>query len=332
MERVVLGIESTAHTYGVGICTLDGHILFNEKSSLTTEQGGIHPREAARHHASYAPDILHKARKFIADSGYEFAGVSVALGPGLGPCLRVGAVSARALSLSESIPLIPVNHSIGHLEIARKFSKTPDPVFLFVSGGNTAVVMHSGDRYRVLGETHDMAIGNMLDVLAREMGFGFPGSPRLLGLAERGGRMLDLPYSVNGQDVSFTGMLTAAKRLLRQGADPVDVAYSVTETAFSMLTEVVERAVALSGRKEVSLTGGVARASNLADKLENMCNERGIEFTVVPAEYAGDNGAMISLVGSLLFSCGRSVKVESSLVKPRWRIEDVEVPWIKSSV
>jgi len=331
MSDVVLGLESTAHTFGVGLCSLQGEILFNSLATYTTSEGGIHPREAARHHEENASKLIGEALKFVREGKHRLVAVSFSQGPGLGPCLRIGAVSARAISLRLGLPLIGVNHSVAHIEIARRYSQTKDPLTLFVSGGNTAIVAYVANRYAVLGETLDISVGNLLDVFARDLGFGFPGTPKVLEMADKAGEYVALPYTVKGQDVSFSGLLTAARRLLKKGIDPLNLSYSVVETAFSMLTEAVERVLVLTGKREVSLTGGVARAKRLADMLRTMCNEHGAHFSVVPPSLAGDNGAMIAYVGSLLYLSNRFIKIEESAILPRWRIEDVETPWRKSS-
>jgi universal protein Kae1 len=327
MSSIVLGLESTAHTFGVGVCSLDGDILFNLSHTYTTREGGIHPREAAQHHEEYASSLIHDAFKYIEGNRHKLVAVAFSQGPGLGPCLRIGGVAARAISLKFGIPIIGVNHSVAHIEIARKFSVTKDPITLFVSGGNTAIVDYASKRYVVLGETLDISVGNLLDVLARDLGFGFPGTPKVLELADTASRYLNVPYSVKGQDMSFSGLLTAARRLLKVGVDPADLSYSVVETAFSMLAEATERVLVLTGKREVTLTGGVARARRLAQMLEAVCKEHESHFTVVPSNLAGDNGAMIAYVGSMLYRSERYLRIEESAVFPRWRIEDVEIPW-----
>ncbi|MEM0321717.1 MAG: KEOPS complex N(6)-L-threonylcarbamoyladenine synthase Kae1 [Thermoprotei archaeon] len=331
MSSVVLGLESTAHTFGVGLCSLDGDVLLNSSHTFTTREGGIHPREAAQHHQKYAPLLIQKALDYIEKNKHKLVGVAFSQGPGLGPCLRIGAVAARSISLRFGIPLIGVNHSIAHIEIARKYSLSKDPITLFVSGGNTAVVDYTTQRYAVLGETLDISVGNLLDVFARNLGFGFPGTPKVLELAEKATKYLGLPYSVKGQDMSFSGLLTAARRLLNRGEDPANLSYSVVETAFSMLTEATERVLILTGKREIALTGGVARARRLIEMLEDVCKEHGSQLTVVPPSLAGDNGAMIAYVGSLLYQSKKYLEIEKSRVLPRWRIEEVDIPWRKYS-
>ena len=131
MNSIILGIESTAHTAGVGIITSEGKILSNQRSMYIPEEGGIHPREAARHHSDTFPVLFDKAFKEANLKPSEISLVSYARGPGLGPCLRTGATAARAFAYSHDIPLIGVNHCVAHLEIGLLEGAT-DPVLLYL--------------------------------------------------------------------------------------------------------------------------------------------------------------------------------------------------------
>ena len=110
MSQVVIGIESTAHTAGVGIITSEGEILSNQRAVYIPEEGGIHPREAANHHTESLPELFRKALKEAKLEPNDISLVSYARGPGLGPCLRTGATAARAFAYSHDIPLLGVNH------------------------------------------------------------------------------------------------------------------------------------------------------------------------------------------------------------------------------
>ncbi len=325
--KKVLGIESTAHTFGASVASSDGRILSNVNDTYRPREGGIHPREAAEHHSKVAAGVIIGA---LRDAGVWFEdldGVAVALGPGMGPCLRVGATVARAVALKYGLPLVPVNHAIAHIEIARLTAGMDDPLVIYLAGGNTMVTTFAEGRYRVFGETLDIPLGNCMDVFAREAGLGFPGTPRVEELAARGRRYIELPYTVKGQDMSFSGLLTAALRALKEGARLEDVCYSLVETAYSMVVEVAERALVHTGKSEVVLTGGVARSRVLPAKLARMCEAHGARFGVVPDEYAGDNGAMIAYTGALALDSGVTIPVEESYIRPMWRVEEVEVPW-----
>jgi N6-L-threonylcarbamoyladenine synthase len=325
---IVLGIESTAHTFGVGIASHTGNILSNVNHTYVPKSGGIKPTEAAEHHSKVASEILAEALKRASLRMRDVDAVAVALGPGMGPCLRVGATLARYLALKYGKPLVPVNHSVAHLEIARLTTGLSDPVFVYVAGGNTIITTFNEGRYRVFGETLDIPLGNCLDTFAREVGLGFPGVPKVEELASKGKRYIALPYTVKGQDVSYSGILTQALQLYRSGKHSLeDICYSLVETAYSMLVEVAERALAHTGKSQLVLTGGVARSKILVEKLRRMIEDRGGVFSFVPAEYAGDNGAMIAYTGALAFVHGVTIPVEKSHIQPYWRMDEVEIPW-----
>jgi universal protein Kae1 len=332
MDRVtVLGIESTAHTASVGIVRTgeDGGwgILSNRFATYSPEEGGIHPREAANHHAESLPDLIRDAMAEADVGPQELDAVAFAQGPGLGPCLRTGASAARALALTTGRPLVGVNHCVAHLEVGRAMLGCDDPVLLYASGGNTQVIAYAAGRYRVFGETLDIGIGNMLDKLGREMDLPFPAGPAIEGLARGGERLLDLPYSVKGMDVAFSGMLTAATHLLSRGADHEDLAMSVQETAFAMLIEVTERAMAHVGRNEVLLGGGVAANARLREMAAIMAKERGARSFAPPKDLCIDNGAMIGLLGATMLEVDAITPLEDSGVLQRFRTDEVEVTW-----
>jgi N6-L-threonylcarbamoyladenine synthase/protein kinase Bud32 len=333
-ERICLGIESTADDFGVGVSTFNGEILANVSSGYIPEEGGIHPREAARHHAEVADEVLAEALANAGVKPKDLALIAFSQGPGLGPCLRTGATVARALASFLSVPLVGVNHSVGHIEIGKLKTGAQDPVTLYVSGGNTMVTAFVAGRYRVFGETLDIALGNCLDVFAREAGLkqrkGLPLGAAVEQLAADGKTLVPLPYVVKGMDLSLSGLLTAAVSVLKKGNCRLeDVCYSLQETAFSMVTEVTERALAHTEKKEVLLTGGVAANKRLQAMLNVIADEHDARFSVVPREFASDNGAMIAWTGVLAYTHGTVTPVEESFVKLRWRVERVDVPWVK---
>lgn len=302
--------------------------MANENSVYRPAHGGIKPSEAAEHHSKVAAVVLEAALKRSGFSLSRVDAVAVALGPGLGPCLRVGATLARYLASRLNKPLVPVNHAVAHVEIARLNTGLSDPVIVYVAGGNTMVTTFNEGRYRVFGETLDIALGNLVDTFSREVGLGFPGVPRVEELARRGKNLLQLPYTVKGQDVSYSGLLTKALRLYKERKYPLeDICYSLVETAYSMLVEVAERALAHTGKQELVLTGGVARSPLLTEKLARMAEARGAKFAAVSGEYAGDNGAMIAYTGALAYSSGVTIEIEESSIRPLWRLDEVDILW-----
>lgn len=324
---VVLGLEGTAHTVSCGIVD-DERILSNCSSSYVPTKGGIHPREAADHHAENIVPVIEKA---LLESGLSMEDIDLiafSQGPGLGPCLRVVATAARTLSLKFSKPIQGVNHPLGHVEIGRKLSNARDPVMLYVSGGNTQVIAHLIGRYRVLGETIDIGLGNMLDKFAREIGIPFPGGPRIEEMAKNGHKLLDMPYSVKGMDTSFSGILTAALSFLKKGERVEDVCYSIQEISFAMVTEVLERALYYTNKREILLAGGVARNRRLRDMVSEMARDAGMEALLTDERYCMDNGAMIAQAGLLMYSSGSRQKIEDTGINPRFRIDEVDTPWV----
>jgi universal protein Kae1 len=324
---VVLGIESTAHTASVGLVDERAQVLGIASDMYRPPSGGIHPREAANHHVEVFPDLVEQALARAGVRPSEVEAVAFAQGPGLGPCLRAGATVARVLSLAWGRPLVPVNHCVAHVEIARVLSGLDDPLLLYASGGNTQVIAYSRGRYRVLGETLDIGIGNFLDKLWIELGGTFPGGPQLEADAKSGSELLPLPYSVHGMDVAFSGMLTAALALSAKGAPRADLSYSVEVTAYSMLTEITERALAHLRGTAVVLGGGVACNERLRGMVREMVESRGAVAYAPPRALCVDNGAMIAWTGLLGLRAGRTAAVEASAVAPRQRTDLVTAPW-----
>jgi len=324
---LALGIEGTAHTCGVGIVDERCRIRANVYDMVRPEKGGIHPREAANHHAEVVVPLIQKAVDVAGIDPSELDLVAFSRGPGLGPCLRTVATAARALALSLDVPIVGVNHCVAHLEIGRGVTEATDPVLLYVSGGNTQVIAFARGRYRVFGETLDIGIGNLLDKFARECGLAFPGGPILEKLARDGSGLLPLPYSVKGMDVAFSGMLTAALALRKGGASLEDLAFSIQEVAFAMLTEVTERAMAHVDKEQVLLGGGVACNQRLQEMVGRMASDRGATMFVPPGDLCIDNGAMIAWTGLEMHRAGVRVTVRGTTVDQRYRTDEVPVTW-----
>lgn len=329
---ICIGIEGTAEKTGVGIVDSDGKILSSVGKALIPESGGIHPREAAEHHASNIVPLIKEAIYESKLSLQDIDLVAFSKGPGLGPALRTVATAARTLSLRLKIPIVGVNHCIGHVEIGKLTTGAVDPVTLYVSGGNTQIIAFNTGRYRVFGETLDIAIGNCLDQFSRSVGLGHPGGPKIEELAKKSKNYSDLPYTVKGMDLSFSGLLTAAIRKYETGESLEDVCNSLQETAFSMLVEVTERALAHTKKKEVLLCGGVAANHRLREMLSVMSQEHYVEFKMPPLKYCGDNGAMIAWMGQLMHKSGLILGTDNTKVLQKYRTDQVDVPWVKSSL
>ena len=327
---LVLGIEGTAHTLGVGVVESSGgkaRVLASEADMLRPEKGGIHPREAANHHAAVGPDVLRRALDAARVRPDELDLVAFSQGPGLGPCLRTAATLARSFALAAGKPLVGVNHCVAHLEIGRAMTGARDPVLLYASGGNTQVIAYTQGKYRVFGETLDIGVGNMLDKFAREEGFPFPGGPEVERLARGGAKLLDMPYTVKGMDLAFSGLMTAARAWRAKGERMEDVCFSLQETAFAMLVEVTERALAHAEKDEVVLGGGVACNERLWEMTRIMCEARGARAFRPEKRLLVDNGAMIAHLGALHHEAGQRQRLEETVVSQTQRTDDVVVTW-----
>ncbi len=324
---LTLGIEGTAHTLGIGIVDTERKVLANVLDMYRPAEGGLHPREAANHHGDVVAPLITKALEEANVSIKDIELISFSKGPGLGPCLRVAGTAARALSSRLGVPIMGVNHCIAHIEIGRAMTGCTDPALLYASGGNTQVIAFSNGRYRIFGETLDVGIGNMLDKLGRELGLGFYAGPTIEKLAKDGKELLDLPYSVKGMDVSFSGIMTAALAYKRKGHSLEDIAYSVQETVFAMLAEVTERAMAQVGKDEVLLGGGVAQNMRLRGMIEEMAKERGARMFVPDRRLCMDNGAMIAWLGNIMYESGVRMDIADTAVEQRFRTDEVDVTW-----
>jgi N6-L-threonylcarbamoyladenine synthase len=324
---IVLGIESTAHTFGVGIVDND-KVLANARDAYATEQGGIIPFKAQEHHVAVCDVVLKKALQEAGIYIKDVELISFSQGPGIGHTLQVGAMTARTLSLLHSIPLIGVNHCIAHLTIGEVLTGAKDGVLLYVSGANTQVIAYDGGKYRIFGETLDIGIGNFLDNFARLLGLGFPGGPKIAELARKGKNYIELPYTVKGMDVSFGGLLTNVKQKLASGKhSKEDLCYSVQETVFAMVVEVAERALAHTCKKELILGGGVACNERLQEMCRIMCEERGCKLFVPERQYLVDNAAMIAIQGWKEYTSGKTTPLEKAFIMPYERTDDVRVTW-----
>ena len=355
----ILGIESTAHTFGVGIVNSEGKVLANITDSYTSPDAGMIPDKVAEHHKQVAAKVMQEAFSKANLNWDDISLISYSAGPGLDPALWAGYHIAKAWAEQHQKKLVGVNHPAAHLSIGKIYNKLQDPCYLYVSGVNTQVIVQEGGKYRVYGETLDIGLGNMLDKIGRVMGLGFPAGPKMEELAKKG-KYVELPYTVKGMDVSFSGILTQAEQLWKkkptwgellkkqgkgvslpyigeaigQEGEKIitriqqeeldrtitkeDLCFSLQETAFAMMTEVVERAMAHTEKNELVLVGGVGANKRFCEMLTIMCQERGAKFYNVPLDLARDNGAMIAWEGYI-----RREEFGDIEIKPHWRVDEV---------
>ncbi len=324
-----LGIESTAHTFSCAVIEKnkkDGRILSDIRHIYRPADGqGIHPREASRHHVEHSSTVLSECIREAGITIHDIDIVSYAAGPGLGPCLRIGAIVARSLSSFYNIPIYPVNHAIGHIELGKLLTGATNPMVLLVSGGHTMLLAFLNYQWRVFGETLDITLGQLLDQFGRSMGFASPCGQNIEELARTSSNYVPLPYSVKGNDVSFSGLLSATKSVAARSK--ADACYSLQETAFAMTSEVVERALSFTQKRELMIVGGVAANRRLSEMLRDVCRRHGSKFFAVPLQYAGDCGSQICWTGLLESQVKPGVSLENTFVTQSWRLDSVRIDY-----
>lgn len=323
---LVLGIECTAHTFGIGIIDCDKKkILFNKKNQFKDPDSGMDLRKLSDFHTANFDSVLSEAKIFLGSLGKTFSDlnlISFSQGPGIGNSLKIGALVAKTLSQKYNIKIVGVNHIRSHLEIGKMLTGFEDPIFLNITGVNSQVIAKdiSGE-YKVYGETEDIGLGNLLDSCARLFNIGFPGGPKIEELAKKSTSYIEIPYNLKGMNVSFAGIFSYVKQRYEKGEKVEDLCYSIQETVFAMLMEVAERAIAYTGKKQLVLVGGVASNKRFVEMAKLMCEERGIVYDSIPLEYCMDNGAMIAWLGFVERSRA-NFGIENLVPNPYVTIED----------
>ncbi|KAF8507136.1 O-sialoglyco protein endopeptidase [Russula emetica] len=342
---IALGLEGSANKLGAGIIRhdIDGSstVLSNVRHTYITPPGeGFLPRDTAVHHRQWALNVIQDAITKSGSSMHDLDCICYTKGPGMGAPLQSVALVARTLSLLYGKPLVGVNHCVGHIEMGREITGAQNPVVLYVSGGNTQVIAYSRQCYRIFGETLDIAVGNCLDRFARVINLSNDPSPgyNIEQEAKKGKRLVSLPYTTKGMDVSLSGILTANEALTKDKryrpsgqpkneADedyftPADLCFSLQETVFAMLVEITERAMAHIGSKEVLIVGGVGCNLRLQEMMGIMAEERGGKVFATDERFCIDNGIMIAQAGLLSYRMGFQTPLAKSTCTQREQIQN----------
>jgi N6-L-threonylcarbamoyladenine synthase len=336
-QTLAMGFEGSANKVAVGIVRSDGEILSNPRKTYITPPGtGFLPRETAEHHRAVILDIVRQALDEAGVAPSDLDCLCYTKGPGMGAPLVSVAVCVRMLSQIWRKPIVAVNHCVGHIEMGRVVCGAVDPVVLYVSGGNTQVIAYNEKRYRIFGETIDIAVGNCLDRFAREIGLSNDPSPgyNIEQLAKEGSKYVDMPYAVKGMDVSLSGIETFAKneartKIAEGESTAADLCFSLQETIFAMLVEITERTMAHCNADDVLIVGGVGCNLRLQEMMKQMVDQRGGTLYATDDRYCIDNGAMIAYAGLLAFGEGQVTKMEDTTCTQRFRTDDVLVTWRK---
>lgn len=353
---LALGLEGSANKLGVGVIkhplgqlseTNRAVILSNVRDTYITPPGeGFLPRDTARHHRNWAVRIIKRALADAGVAGSDLDCICFTQGPGMGAPLQSVVIAARTLAQLWDLPLVGVNHCVGHIEMGREITGATNPIVLYVSGGNTQVIAYSNQRYRIFGETLDIAIGNCLDRFARTLKIPNEPAPgyNIEQMAKKGKHLVSLPYTVKGMDLSMSGILAyidgvakdmfgkQQKKLVDKDSGevitPEDLCFSLQETLFSMLVEITERAMAHVESNQVLIVGGVGSNERLQEMMALMVKDRknGSVYST-DERFCIDNGIMIAHAGLLAYRCGQISKLNDTVCTQRFRTDEVFVEW-----
>ena len=315
-----MGIETSCDDSCVAILKNDRELLVNLISSqidIHTLFGGVVPEIASRKHLEAINPLIEKALDDANLSYDDIDLISVTKGPGLMGSLLVGISAAKALSLATNTPMIGANHMQGHICANYIAHKDLEPPFvtLVVSGGHTYLVkVNSYTDYEVVGKTRDDAAGESFDKVARKMGLGYPGGPKIDKLAKEGNKeAIDFPrvrLEKDSYDFSFSGLKTAVLNYINQEEqkgheiNKADLAASFQEAEVDVLVEKSMRLLKETSFNKFALSGGVAANSRLQERMQEECEKENIKFYYPPIELCTDNAAMIAMAGYLNYKDG----------------------------
>ncbi|MFA5946425.1 MAG: tRNA (adenosine(37)-N6)-threonylcarbamoyltransferase complex transferase subunit TsaD [Patescibacteria group bacterium] len=319
----ILGIETSCDETAVSVLEGEGEKLTVVSSYVRTQidihevYGGVVPEVAAREHLQMLFPMLHKA---VSLTGEGIDAIAVTTGPGLAPALRVGTEAAKALAYAWGKPLVPVCHLEGHIyaawlarsgESVASHARTPSfpALCLIVSGGHTELVLMKGHGdFERLGETLDDAAGEAFDKVAKMLGLGYPGGPKVAQLAMDGdAKAFDFPRAMldsKNLNMSFSGLKTSVLYTLREKESEIDnhafranIAASFQEAIVDVLAKKTLAAIKKHKPVSLILAGGVAANIALRERLLKLAEETGVVLFLPPFEYSLDNAAMIAAAG-----------------------------------
>ena len=323
MQRsVILGIESSCDDTAAAVLD-EGKLTSSVISSQIVHEayGGVVPELASRDHQRFIVPVVQQALEKAGVENGDITGIAVTTGPGLAGSLLVGLSFAKAMAYALDIPLIGVNHLEGHIYSVFLEEKPPAFPFLclIVSGGHTQLIqVDEGFSHTTLGSTRDDAAGEAFDKVAKLIGLGYPGGPKVDALAAEGDPEFHAfpRSSLGGYDFSFSGLKTAVLYYLNSFSEEErqallrdhmsDLCASFQQAVVDMLITVVKRAVRRTGIKEVAVVGGVSANSGLRKALEDLKVKEGFSLYVPSLKYCTDNAAMIAKAGAMCLDSGKT--------------------------
>ncbi len=320
MSTTILAIESSCDETAAAVVTdgrqVQSNIIYSQ-IALHTVYGGVVPEIASRKHVEKVNQVVRAAIDEAGITWDDIDAVAVTYGPGLVGALLVGVSAAKALAYAKKKPLVGVNHIEGH--IAANYIEHSDlkPPFMCMvaSGGHSHLVyVKDYNTFEIVGKTRDDAAGEAFDKVARAIGLGYPGGPKVDKLAREGNpRAIDFPRAYMEDapyDFSFSGLKSAVLNYLNScemkhiEVNKADVAASFQQAVVDVLTDNSIRAAKAYSCTSLALAGGVASNSSLRDSLQKACEHENIRFYHPSSVFCTDNAAMIGVAGYHAFMCG----------------------------
>lgn len=309
---LTLGIESSCDETAVAVIEDGRKILSNivdTQIPIHEKYGGVVPEIASRNHIEAISRVTKKALEEAKITIDDIDAITPTYGPGLVGALLVGLSYAKALSYVTGKPLVGVNHVQGHIAANYITHRDLKPPFLCVmmSGGNTQIIHVKGyTEFEVLGKTRDDAIGEAFDKVARVVGLGYPGGPKVDRLALQGEPNIELPKThFDNLDFSFSGIKTAVINLHHKNPDinKADLCASFEKTVTEILIEHIKKAIEITGLKTIALAGGVSANSYIRNAFDDL-EKNGIRVYMPDLKLCTDNGAMIGSAGYYNYMAG----------------------------
>ncbi|MBO8161720.1 MAG: tRNA (adenosine(37)-N6)-threonylcarbamoyltransferase complex transferase subunit TsaD [Thermosipho sp. (in: Bacteria)] len=313
---IILGIETSCDETSVSVLK-DKKILSNivlSQINIHKKFGGVVPEVAARHHLLNLPVIYTEALKKANINPEDVDAVAVTYGPGLIGALLVGLSFAKGISARYDIPLVGVNHIIGHVyaNYIAYPDLTPPFIVLMVSGGHTEILKVEREKIEVLGKTMDDAAGEAFDKVARILKLGYPGGPEIEKIAKNGDpNKFNFPRPMinsKNYNFSFSGLKTSVLYTVKNFKDSIptaDIAASFQEAVVDILLHKTFKAARDSGINKIVLAGGVAANSRLREKAKLLGIKFKYDILIPPLEFCTDNAAMIAMAGYYKLSEGK---------------------------
>lgn len=308
-DILILAIESSCDETAAAVVRNGREVLSNIISSqieLHKLYGGVVPEIASRKHIEKINQVIEEALSTANVTLQDIDAVGVTYGPGLVGALLVGVAEAKAISYAAGKPLVGVHHIEGHVSANYIENKDLEPPFLclIVSGGHThLVIVREYGKYEIIGRTRDDAAGEAFDKVARAIGLGYPGGPKIDKLSKEGDKKA-IPFPrahIEGApyDFSFSGLKSAVLNHINScemkniKVNDADIAASFQEAVIDVLVSRAMLAAKDFGMKKVAIAGGVAANSSLRAAMQSACQEHGLEFFYPSPIFCTDNAAMI---------------------------------------